>query len=52
MMAQTVAEQIPQHAYGYFATACNLCPPSELEFVVESALDNPPLAAAIQNNKN
>jgi hypothetical protein len=52
MMAHTVAEKIPQHARGYFATACNLCPEHMQEFVVESALDHPALAAVIQNKKN
>ena len=52
MMAHTVAEKVPDRARGYFATAVNLCPEHHREFLVDSALSYPPLAAAIQNNKN
>lgn len=52
MMAHNVADKVPEHAVGYFATACNLCPDNQREFVVEHALDHPQLAKAIQRNNN
>lgn len=51
-VARNMAAIFPDRARKNFADAVSHCPKQHLELLERSALTSPPLAAAIQNNKN
>jgi hypothetical protein len=52
VMAQNVVQQAPERGLGYLKAALKTCPTEQKEFLATSALQYPPLAAALQKQSN